>query len=133
MSWLKDFKLWRLMPLAAFFFSLPAFAQFEVAPDHFDSSESTETIHKRAAKNKTALARPGTSSGVSRTTARPVTKADPKGSRATDARPAGGRLNVKTNGLRTSQVDRSRSVRGKRRAGSNVATATSTPSMPQRE
>lgn len=42
MSELVDFRLLRLVPLAALLFSARAFAQFEVAPDHFDSKPKTE-------------------------------------------------------------------------------------------
>jgi hypothetical protein len=41
----------RLVPLACLLFCAPAFAQFEIAPDHFDS-DRTETLRSTDAKNK---------------------------------------------------------------------------------
>jgi hypothetical protein len=133
MSWLIDFKHLRLVPLAAFFLALPALAQFEVAPDHFDPSGTTEATHKQVPKNKANLARPATSPSVSRTTAKAVAKVGAKGNRASNTHPTAGQFNVKTNGPRTSKVDQSRGVHGKHRTGNSVATVTPTAPMPQRE
>jgi hypothetical protein len=133
MNWLKDFKLLRLIPLAVFFLALPALAQFEVAPDHFDSSGTIESTRKQVPKNKATLAQPATSNSVSRTTAKAVAKVGPKGNRASNAHPTAGQFNVKTNGPRTSKVDQSRSVHGKRRTGNSVATVTPTAPVPRRE
>jgi hypothetical protein len=46
-----------LLPLATLLFSAQAFAQFEVAPDHFDSSVKNEAAHPTPAKSiaRTAL------------------------------------------------------------------------------
>ena len=40
-----------MIPLACLLFSVRAFAQFEVAPDHFDSSPS-QPVHRSAVKSK---------------------------------------------------------------------------------
>lgn len=38
MSWWKDFRFLWLMAIAILFFAAPAWAQFEVSPDHFDTA-----------------------------------------------------------------------------------------------
>lgn len=130
MSRLEYFKFLRLVPLPAFFFALPALAQFEVAPDHFDSNAKNEGVRKSAAKNKAALARPAASPAVGHATAGAVAKGQEESARSSDARSAGS-LNGRTNGARESTVDRSRVPGNKRGKERNVAKATSTMSQRQ--
>ena len=47
----------RLVLLAASFLVIPAFAQFEIAPDHFDGSEQQTATHKSNVKAKAKPAR----------------------------------------------------------------------------
>src|SRR5215471_114419 len=56
----RTFNILQLAPLVCLLFSALAFAQFEVAPDHFDSDQ-TEPVRGTDAKNKvkTALPRDG--------------------------------------------------------------------------
>jgi hypothetical protein len=51
MFWPRNFNVLHLIPLACLLFSVRAFAQFEVAPDHFDSSP-TQPVHRSAVKSK---------------------------------------------------------------------------------
>ena len=55
MFWSRNFNVLRLIPLACLLFSARAFAQFEVAPDHFDSSP-TQPVHRSAVKSKPTTA-----------------------------------------------------------------------------
>jgi hypothetical protein len=131
MARLEDFKFLRLVPLAAFFFALPALAQFEVAPDHFDSSTKNEGVRKSAPHNKAALARPAASPAVGHATGGAVAKAHEKSTRGSDAPSAGSPLTGKTTAAKASSVDRSRMVGSKHEKQSNIAKAT--PTMSQRE
>jgi|SRR5215831_7446201 len=54
MSRWKSFNVLHLIPLACLLCSVRAFAQFEVAPDHFDSSDSQPV--RSAVKTKTTAA-----------------------------------------------------------------------------
>jgi hypothetical protein len=131
---LKDFKFWRLVPLAAFFLAVPALAQFEVAPDHFDSSAKNaknEGARKSAPNNKAALARPAASPAVGQATAGAVAKSHQKSTPGGDARSAVNPLTGKTHAMHSSRVDRSRTVGTKHEKESNIAKAT--PTMRQRE
>ena len=56
MSWLKDLRFLRVIPWLILFFAIPAFAQFEVSPDHFDSSETNKAMHQTTTKNKAKAA-----------------------------------------------------------------------------
>jgi hypothetical protein len=131
MSRLGDFKFLRLVPLAAFFFGLPALAQFEVAPDHFDSNAKNAGVRKSAGKNNAALARPAASPAVGHATGGAVAKAQEKSTRGSDVRSAGSPLTGKTTAPKASSVDRSRVVGSKHEKESNIAKAT--PTMSQRE
>jgi len=51
MFWPRNFNVLHLIPLACLLFSVRAFAQFEVAPDHFDSSPS-QPVHRSAVKSQ---------------------------------------------------------------------------------
>src|SRR5215469_13665542 len=53
----RTFYFLRLVSLACLFFSARAFAQFEIAPDHFDS-EWTEPARSTEAKNNARTAAP---------------------------------------------------------------------------
>jgi len=128
---LKDFKFLRLIPLAAFFLAVPALAQFEVAPDHFDSSAKNEGVRKSAPKNKPALARPAFSPAAGHATAGTIARGHKKSTPGSDARSASSPLTGKTNVVLTSRVDRSHTVGSKHEKESNVAKAT--PAMSQRE
>jgi len=81
----KDLQFLRLIPLAAFFLAVPALAQFEVAPDHFDSSAKNEGVRKSAPKNKAALARPAAAPAVAHATAGAVAKGQEKSTRGSAA------------------------------------------------
>jgi hypothetical protein len=128
---LKDFKFLRLVPLAAFFLAAPALAQFEVAPDHFDSSAKNEAVRKSAPKNKAALARPAASPAVGQATAGAVANGHEKSTRSSKARSTGSPLTGKTNAMHSSRVDRSRMVGTKHEKETNIAKTT--PTMRQRE
>jgi hypothetical protein len=121
----------QLVPLAAFFLALPALAQFEVAPDHFDSSARNEGVRKSAPGNKAALARPAASPVVGHATAGAVAKGHEKSTRGNDARSTASPLNGKTTTAPASSVDRRRTVATKHEKESNIAKAT--PAMSQRE
>jgi hypothetical protein len=69
MSWLQDRRFLRAIPWLILFFAVPAFAQFEVAPDHFDSSETDKTVHKTTVKKKAKTVLPATSLTASSATA----------------------------------------------------------------
>jgi hypothetical protein len=56
-----------LMSLMALAFSVPALAQFEVAPDHFDSKPAAETKHS---PQQQAIARPKAATALSKNTSR---------------------------------------------------------------
>jgi len=131
MARFKDFKFLRLVPLAVFFLAVPALAQFEVAPDHFDSSTKNERVRKSAPKNKAALARPAASPAVAHATARAVAKGQEKSTRGSAARSASSPLTGKTSAVHSSRVDKSRMVGIKHEKESNIAKAT--PSMRPRE
>jgi hypothetical protein len=115
MNWLKECKLSRLVPVAAFFLSWPAMAQFEVSPDHFDATAKNETVHKPSPNKTTSRGRPSSASASSQATAGEVAQIQLK-QRTTRRRHA------KTDGARASAADRGRSV-GKHDASSNVAKA----------
>jgi len=67
---LKSTALKGLIALAGLFFGVRAFAQFEVAPDHFDSAASQNTLKKKAKAAPTATAHPVTdASAVARAAA----------------------------------------------------------------
>jgi len=127
----KDFKFLRLVSLAAFFLAAPALAQFEVAPDHFDSSAKNEGVRKSAPKNKAALARPTASLAVAHATAGAVARGQQKSTRGSAARSASSPLTGKTSAVHSSGVDRSRTVGAKHEKENNIAKATAT--MSQRE
>jgi len=131
MAGLKDFTFLQLIPLAAFFLAVPALAQFEVAPDHFDSSAKNEGLRKSAPKNKAALARPAFSPAAGHATAGAVAKSHQKSTAGGDARSAVNPLTGKTNAMRSSRADKSRTVGAKHEKESNIAKAT--PTMRQRE
>ena len=131
MARFKDLQFLRLVPLAAFFLAMPALAQFEVAPDHFDSSAKNEGIRKSAPKNKAALARPAASPAVGHATAGAVAKSHQKSTPGGDARSAVNPLTGKTHAMHSSRADRSRMVGAKHEKESNIAKAT--PTMRQRE
>jgi flagellar biosynthesis/type III secretory pathway protein FliH len=57
MSALRTSTILRLVPLACLLFSARAFAQFEIAPDHFDS-DRTEPLRSTDAKTKARAAAP---------------------------------------------------------------------------
>jgi len=130
MAGLKDFQFLRLVPLAAFFLAVPTLAQFEVAPDHFDSSAKNASVRKSAPKNKAALARPA-STAVGHATAGAVAKAHEKSTRGSDARSTAGPVSGGTSTASPSTVDRTRMESSKRKTGSSIAKAT--PAMSQRE
>jgi hypothetical protein len=44
MSWWKHFRHLWLISIATLVFTLPAFAQFEVSPDHFDSDGQNQNL-----------------------------------------------------------------------------------------
>jgi hypothetical protein len=75
---LPDLKFLRLISFSALLLSVPAFAQFEIAPDHFDSNEhKVATTHQSTAKGRATNglhAKPGVVShppaGAAATTAR---------------------------------------------------------------
>jgi len=46
------FRLLRLISISSLLFAVPALAQFEIAPDHFDSEGKNAATHSTAAKNK---------------------------------------------------------------------------------
>jgi len=131
MARFKDLQFLRLVPLAAFFLAMPALAQFEVAPDHFDSSTKNEGVRKSAPKNKAALARPAASPAVGHATAGAVAKSHENSTRSSKARSTGSPLTGKTNAMHSSRADRSRMVGAKHEKESNIAKAT--PTMHQRE
>ena len=121
MAGLNDFKFLQLVPLAAFFFVLPALAQFEVAPDHFDSNTKNAGVRKSAGRNKAAPARPAAPSVAGHATGGAVAKAQEKSTRSSDARSAGSPLNGRTKAARESTADRSWVVANKRGKERNVA------------
>ena len=53
---LKPSNILRLVPLACLLFGVRAFAQFEIAPDHFDAKES-QTSSSTRAKDKASVVR----------------------------------------------------------------------------
>ena len=52
MSRFAERTFFRFVLLAASFLVIPAFAQFEIAPDHFDGSEQQTATHKSNVKAK---------------------------------------------------------------------------------
>lgn len=60
---LRSFNFLYMIPVACLLFSVRAFAQFEVAPDHFDSSPS-QPVHQKAAKKKAGVTVPKTPSAA---------------------------------------------------------------------
>jgi hypothetical protein len=48
----------RFVLLAASFIAIPAFAQFEIAPDHFDGSEQKPMVQKSTTAKKAKIAQP---------------------------------------------------------------------------
>jgi hypothetical protein len=62
MSWLKSFRTLGLI-LVALIFTVPARAQFEVSPDHFDAVAKNETSQKSKARTHAGM-HPKTSSAV---------------------------------------------------------------------
>jgi hypothetical protein len=131
MSKLGDSKFLRLVPLAAFFFALPALAQFEVAPDHFDSNGKNAGVRKSAPTNKAVLARPTASSAAGHATAGTIAKDHKKSTLGSDAGSAGGTLNARTRAEPAAGVLGSRNARRQQEKESNVAKAT--PALSQRE
>jgi hypothetical protein len=67
MSRLVDLRLLRLIPLATLLFGARVFAQFEVAPDHFDSSAKNEGARPTLAKSKAGTALPVRARAVTQT------------------------------------------------------------------
>ena len=59
-----NFRLAHVLALSVFSLGAQAFAQFEVSPDHFDSSSATQA-HRRAAKTQ-AKSAPATTSVAAR-------------------------------------------------------------------
>ena len=57
MSRFAERTFFRFVLLAASFLVIPAFAQFEIAPDHFDGSEQQTATHKSNVKAKAKPAR----------------------------------------------------------------------------
>src|SRR5260370_9215607 len=64
---LVAFRFLRLIPLSALLLSVQALAQFEIAPDHFDSAEKDAATHGAAAKDRTKATRRLTSNAVTHT------------------------------------------------------------------
>jgi len=116
MNWLKERKLSRLVPMAAFFLSWPAMAQFEVSPDHFDATRKNEAVHKPSSNKTTSRGRPSSASASRQATSGEVVEMQLKQNRITRRRIAN------TNGAHASASDRSHN-RGKQDAPSNVAKA----------
>jgi hypothetical protein len=131
MARFKDFKFLRLVPLAAFFLAVPALPQFEVAPDHFDSSTKNDGVRKSARQNKAALARPSASPAAAQASARAVARGHKRSTRGNDARSAVSPLTRETTEVHVSSADRSRMVGSKHEKESNFAKAT--PTVSQRE
>jgi hypothetical protein len=130
MSRLGDFKFLRLVPLAAFFFALPALAQFEVAPDHFDPNGKNASARKSASDNK-AFARPAAAPAVGRASAGTIAKGRKKSTRGSAAGSTGGTLNARTHAAPAAVVLGSRNARRKQEKQSDVAKAM--PALSQRE
>jgi len=59
MPGLKPSNVLRLVPLACLLFSVRAFAQFEIAPDHFDGDES-QTVRSTRGNDKASAAKSAT-------------------------------------------------------------------------
>ena len=51
-----DQRFLRFVILAASFIAIPVFAQFEIAPDHFDGGEQKPAVQKSTAAKKTRIA-----------------------------------------------------------------------------
>lgn len=124
MRWLKNFKSLRLI-LVALFFAAPAWAQFEVSPDHFDSVANTPTSHKPKGRSA-AIARPTSSSRVA-------------GATGLAARPPGRQTAARNNQPTKALKPESNAVHTTARTSRSRQTATvsravrATPSMTQRE
>ncbi len=58
------FRFLRWIPLSAILLSVQALAQFEIAPDHFDSAEKDAATHRATPKDKTNTKRRLTSNAV---------------------------------------------------------------------
>jgi hypothetical protein len=131
MARFKDFQFLRLVSLAAFFLAVPALAQFEVAPDHFDSSAKNEGVRKSAPKNKAALAGPAASPAVGHATAGAVARGHEKSTRDNEVGSAVSPVTGKTPARPASSGDGIRTVGNKHGNESNIAKAT--PTRSQRE
>ncbi len=123
MSWLKDFKFLRVIPLVALFYAVPALAQFEVAPDHFDSSANNNAARKPAAKSKASVAQPAVSLAAHRSNEAMVAKAGRKHKLLRSTHSAAAWLPSKTNGVRTSKAGRTLRTRGQSDPAAQVAKA----------
>src|SRR5260370_5436068 len=64
---LVAFRFLRWIPLSALLLSVQALAQFEIAPDHFDSAQKDAATHRSAAKDRTKATRRLTSNAVTHT------------------------------------------------------------------
>ena len=58
MSGFVERRFLRFVFLAASFIAIPAFAQFEIAPDHFDGSEQKPMVQKSTSAKKAKAAQP---------------------------------------------------------------------------
>ncbi len=123
MYWLKDFKFLRLIPLVALFYAVPALAQFEVAPDHFDSSANNKAARKPAVKSKASAAQPSVSLAAHRSNEATVAKAGHKHKFLRSTHSAAASLTSKTNVVRTSQAGRTSRTRGQSDPAAQVAKA----------
>ena len=61
MSGFVERRFLRFVFLAASFIAIPAFAQFEIAPDHFDGSEQKPMVQKSTSTKKAETAQPAAS------------------------------------------------------------------------
>jgi hypothetical protein len=122
MSWLRDLRFLRIIPWLILSFAVPAFAQFEVAPDHFDSSETNKkALHQSTTKKKAATALPVTSSTASPATAVTVAPGRHKQNIRRGTSNVGQLPSRRTGGQTSSSADRSSGAHRKRSSAGSIA------------
>jgi hypothetical protein len=111
----------RWMPLSALLWSVQALAQFEVAPDHFDSTEKDAVMHRAAAKDKTkATPRPTSNTGTPTSSVGWVATVHHKGNVERTSRRAARRPQLKPSAEPGWGGDRVAVARRKRAAGNKI-------------
>ncbi len=119
---LVAFRFLRWIPLSALLLSVQALAQFEIAPDHFDSAEKDAATHRAATKDRTKATRRLTSNAVTHTSSvGGVATAHHKGNVGRTAGRADRPAQPKQNAAPGLSSDRLVVARKKRAAASKIA------------